>query len=124
MFRLLGNKVELVRYIVTWQETQGEETIEMEERCVSEEHKNEIEQKLTERGIPFSTESITQAGNEWFEGLEFDSYDVSTHAPAWGATVAVINLRIPRVTANVFANPVLPAIVDRLTSSFVSIQSQ
>lgn len=49
---------------------------------------------------------------------------VSTHAPAWGATVAVINLRIPRVTANVFANPVLPAIVDRLTSSFVSIQSQ
>ena len=75
MFRLLGNKVELVRYIVTWQETQGEETIEMEERCVSEEHKNEIEQKLTERGIPFSTESITQAGNEWFEGLEFDSYD-------------------------------------------------
>ena len=75
MFRLLGNKVELVRYIVTWQETQGEETIEMEERCVSEEHKNEIEQKLTERGVPFSTESITQAGNEWFEGLEFDSYD-------------------------------------------------
>lgn len=75
MFRLLGNKVELVRYIVTWQETQGEETIEMEERCISEEHKNEIEQKLTERGIPFSTESITQSGNEWFEGLEFDSYD-------------------------------------------------
>ena len=75
MFRLLGNKVELVRYIVTWQETQGEETIEMEERCVSEEHKNEIEQKLTERGIPFSTESITQAGNEWFEGLELGPYD-------------------------------------------------
>ena len=49
MFRLLGNKVELVRYIVNWQETQGEETIEMEERCVSEEHKNEIEQKLTEK---------------------------------------------------------------------------
>ena len=75
MFRLLGNKVELVRYIVTWQETQGEETIEMEERCVSEEHKNEIEQKLTERGIPFSTESITQVGNEWFNGLTFGSYD-------------------------------------------------
>jgi len=75
MFRLLGNKVELVRYIVKWQETQGEETIEMEERCISEEHKNEIEQKLTERGIPFSTESITQAENEWFEGLEFNSYD-------------------------------------------------
>lgn len=75
MFRLLGNKVELVRYIVKWQENYGEETIEMEERCVSKEHKNEIEQKLTERSIPFFTESIAQEGNEWFEGLEFDSYD-------------------------------------------------
>lgn len=75
MFRLLGNKVELIRYIVKWRENHGEETIDMEERCVSEEHKNEIEQKLIERGMPFSTESITQAGNEWFEGLEFDSYD-------------------------------------------------
>jgi hypothetical protein len=68
---MLGKKVELYRYKVTWQED-GQE---MQENCISEEHKNEIEQKLTERGIPFSTESITQAGNEWFEGLEFDSYD-------------------------------------------------
>ncbi len=71
MFRMLGKKVELIRYKVTWQEDEQE----MQENCISEEHKNEIEQKLTERGIPFSTESITQAGNEWFEGLEFDSYD-------------------------------------------------
>ena len=71
MFRMLGKKVELYRYKVTWQE----DGREMQENCISEEHKNEIEQKLTERGIPFSTESITQAGNEWFEGLEFDSYD-------------------------------------------------
>ena len=75
MFRLLGNKVELVRYIVTWQETQGEETIEMEERCISEEHKNEVEQRLAQKGIQFSTETIDQTENDWFEGLEFDSYD-------------------------------------------------
>lgn len=75
MFRMLGKKVELIRYIIKWQETQGEETIEMEERCVSEEHKNEVEQKLTEKGIQFSTETIDQTVNEWFEGLEFDSYD-------------------------------------------------
>ena len=71
MFRMLGKKVELIRYVITWQEDERE----MQENCISEEHKNEIEQNLTERGIPFSTESITQAGNEWFEGLEFDSYD-------------------------------------------------
>lgn len=75
MFRMLGKKVELIRHIIKWQETQGEETIKMEERCVSEEHKNEVEQKLTEKGIQFSIETIDQTVNEWFEGLEFDSYD-------------------------------------------------
>ena len=75
MFRMLGKKVELIRYIVKWQENYGEETIDMEEKCVSEEHKNEVEQRLTQKGIQFSTETIDQTVNEWFEGLEFDSYD-------------------------------------------------
>ena len=75
MFRLLGNKVELIRYIVKWQENYGEETIDMEEKCVSEEHKNEVEQKLTTENIDFTTEAIDQTDNEWFNGLEFNSYD-------------------------------------------------
>ncbi len=75
MFRMLGKKVELVRYIVKWQENYGEETIDMEEKCVSEEHKNEVEQKLTAKNIDFTTEAIDQTENEWFNGLEFDSYD-------------------------------------------------
>ena len=71
MFRMLGKKVELIRYKVTWQED-GQE---MQEDCISEEHKNEVEQKLTTKNIDFTTEAIDQTENEWFNGLEFNSYD-------------------------------------------------
>jgi len=71
MFRMLGNKVELIRYTITWQE----DGREMQEDCISEEHKNEVEQKLTTKNIDFTTEAIDQTDNEWFDGLEFESYD-------------------------------------------------
>jgi GTP-dependent phosphoenolpyruvate carboxykinase len=69
---MLGNKVELIRYIVTWQETEVEKP---QEGCISEEHKNEVEQMLTQKGITFTSVPVDQTGNEWFNGLEFDSYD-------------------------------------------------
>ena len=47
----------------------------MQEDCKSEEHKNEVEQKLTAKNIDFTTEAIDQTENEWFNGLEFNSYD-------------------------------------------------
>jgi len=68
---MLGKKVELYRYTVTWQEDERE----MQENCISEEHKAEVEQRLTGQGIEFTTEAIDQTDNEWFNGLEFDSYD-------------------------------------------------
>ncbi len=71
MFRMLGKKVELYRYKVT--HIENEET--MIEYCISEEHKSEIEQMLADREITFETKTIDQAENEWFNGLEFDSYD-------------------------------------------------
>ena len=71
MFRMLGNKVELYRYKIVYIENE-EETVEY---CVSDEHRDEIQQKLTEKGIEFSIEAIDQTENEWFNGLEFDSYD-------------------------------------------------
>ena len=71
MFRMLGKKVELIRYKVTWQEDEQE----MQEDCISEGHKNEVEQKLTTKNIDFTTEAIDQTENEWFNGLEFNSYD-------------------------------------------------
>lgn len=71
MFRLLGKKAELYRYTVTYAE--NEEV--MIEYCISEEHKNEIEQLLTDKEITFETTPIDQTSNEWFNGLEFDSYD-------------------------------------------------
>lgn len=71
MFRMLGKKAELIRYRVTYAEN-GQE---MTEGCISEQHKNEVEQSLAERGIAFTTVSVDQSANEWFNGLEFDSYD-------------------------------------------------
>lgn len=71
MFRMLGKKVELIRYKVIWQEDEQE----MQEDCISEGHKNEVELKLTTKNINFTTETIDQTGNEWFNGLEFNSYD-------------------------------------------------
>jgi hypothetical protein len=68
---MLGRKVELIRYKVTWQEDEQE----MQENCISEEHKAEVEQRLTGQGIEFTTEAIDQTENEWFNGLEFNSYD-------------------------------------------------
>jgi GTP-dependent phosphoenolpyruvate carboxykinase len=68
---MLGKKVELYRYKVTY--TENEEV--MIEYCISEEHKNEVEQKLTAKNIDFTTETIDQTENEWFNGLEFNSYD-------------------------------------------------
>jgi GTP-dependent phosphoenolpyruvate carboxykinase len=68
---MLGKKVELYRYTVTY--TENEEV--MIENCISDEHKNEIEQMLADKEITFTTEVIDQTGNEWFDGLEFDSYD-------------------------------------------------
>lgn len=100
MFRMLGKKVELIRYVVRWQETKGEETIEMEERCISEEHKNEIEQELTEKGIQFSTEAIDQTANEWFEGLEFDSYDEALEVFNAGREVYEQNKQLQELTDN------------------------
>ena len=71
MFRMLGRKVELIRYKVTWQEDEQE----IQENCISEEHKAEVEQRLTGQSIEFTTEAIDQTENEWFNGLEFNSYD-------------------------------------------------
>ena len=71
MFRMLGKKVELYRYKVTY--TENEDT--MIEYCISDEHKSEIEQMLADRGIIFETTPIDQTSNEWFDGLEFNSYD-------------------------------------------------
>lgn len=71
MFRMLGKKVELIRYKVTWQEDEQE----MQEDCISGGHKNEVEQKLTTKNIDFTTKAIDQTENGWFNGLEFNSYD-------------------------------------------------
>ena len=76
MFRTAGKKVELIRYRVTY----TEDEIQMTESCISDEHKNEVESNLTSRGIEFTTVAVEQTGNEWINGLEFDSYDKALEA--------------------------------------------
>jgi len=71
MFIMQGEEVKLIRHIVSYTENE----IEMHEMCVSDEHKREMEQLLTSKGIKFTTKSVDQTGNEWFDGLCFKSYD-------------------------------------------------
>jgi len=71
MFRMLGKKVELYRYKIVY----TEDEVEMQENCVSIEHKTEIEQMLMAKGTTFVTTPIDQTDNEWLDGLEFSSYD-------------------------------------------------
>lgn len=76
VFRMLGNKVELIRYKITWQKNRQEIT----ENCISEEHKNEVAQMLAEKEIEFTVQAINQTNNEWLDGLEFSSYDEALEA--------------------------------------------
>jgi len=71
MFRMLGKKVELYRYKIVYIKNE----IEMQENCISEEHKNETENMLTSESITFVTTPIDQTANEWINALEFNSYD-------------------------------------------------
>ena len=71
MFRMIGKKVELYRFKIVYTENE----IEIQENCISIEHRDEIEQMLADKKIEFVTAPIIQTGNEWFNGLEFDSYD-------------------------------------------------
>jgi len=69
MFRMLGKKVELYRYKITYTENEDERI----EYCISEKHKEELVQILAD--MELAIEEIDQTGNEWFNGLEFESYD-------------------------------------------------
>lgn len=70
MFIMQGEEVKLVRHIVSY----AEDGNEMREVCVSDEHKAEMEQILTEKDIEFVSKTIDQSENEWFNGLCFKSY--------------------------------------------------
>lgn len=77
MFRMLGPKVELIRYKIVYSDEDG---ALVTENCVSEDHKNEIEQALTSKGTAFTTAAVDQTGNEWISGLTFDSCDAAREA--------------------------------------------
>ena len=74
MFRMLGKKVELIRYKVTWQEDEQE----MQEVCISEGHKNEVEQSLTAKNIIPSCKRCNSSKSnkdffEWYPQYEYYS---------------------------------------------------
>ena len=95
MFRMLGKKVELYRYKIVYTENE----VEQQENCISEEHKNEIEQMLTEKEIEFTTTPIDQTTNEWFDGLEFDSYDEALGVFNKGEVIYEENIAVKNSTS-------------------------
>lgn len=90
MFRMEGRKARLVRFVVSYEEpirarrSQETESRTREERCVSADHRDQVEAMLTAKGIPFTTTAIDQTGNEWFDGREFGSYDEAAASLATG----------------------------------------
>ena len=89
MFRMSGKKVELYRYKIVYAEG--------EEFCISEKHKNEIEQMLTEKEIKFTTTPVDQTANEWFNGLEFNSYDEALIALNAGVKIPTTDEKVGRL---------------------------
>lgn len=71
MFRMFGNKIELIRYKVVY--IKNDESFY--ENCVSDSDKDELVSFLTSKGFHFTVTPVDQSLNEWFNGLEFDNYD-------------------------------------------------
>ena len=71
MFIMQGEETKLVRHVISYAEDENE----IQEMCISDEHKREMEQLLTSKGIEFVSETVDQTANEWFNGLHFSSYD-------------------------------------------------
>ena len=97
MFRMLGKKVELIRHEITYME----DAHEMVENCISDEHKNEIEQMLTDKKIVFVTTPLNQTSNEWFNGLKFDSYDEALETFNKGQTVHDGDVALTKATSSI-----------------------
>lgn len=73
MFIMQGEEVKLVRHVISYAEDENE----MQEMCVSDEHKREVEKLLSNNGSEFVSEAVDQTANEWFNGLHFNSYDTA-----------------------------------------------
>ena len=71
MILLLNNKAKLVKYAITF--IRDGELIE--EFYTSKEANLEMEDSLRGLDIQFESRVIPQEGNEWIDGLEFDSID-------------------------------------------------
>ena len=71
MFIMQGEEVKLVRHVISYAEDENE----MQDMCISDEYKREMEQILASKGIKFTTKSVDQTRNEWFDGLCFKAYD-------------------------------------------------
>lgn len=96
MFRLLGNNVDLIHYNIKYTEN----GIEMIEGCTSKEYKNEVEQSLTDQGIEFTIEVIDQTNNEWFNGLEFNSYEEALEVFNAGKQAHLRNNKLKQTSSN------------------------
>ena len=96
MFIMQGEEVMLVRYIVEY----TEEDVVLKEQCVSEAHKQEVEDILTHRQLAFTSKAVEQTGNEWFNGLRFPSYDKAKEVFERGEQAYLADKRMQEVIDN------------------------
>jgi hypothetical protein len=78
-YRMCGDTVELLRYIVTYEDKVKdwnkeekkiiEKTVKYTEYCISDQHRDEFIESLKEK--PYTVETIDQNGNEWMDGMTF-----------------------------------------------------
>ena len=113
MFRMLGKKVELIRYTITYTEDEQE----MVENCISDEHKIEIEQMLIDKGIEFVTIPVIQTANEWFNGLEFNSYDEALEVFNKGQTLHIDDVALTKATSSIQLRADIDTMTDILADS-------
>lgn len=80
-FEMLGDIVQLYKYEISY----NDRDITLVDGCISTEHKVELEKKLTEQSIEFTTTEISQPQYEWLNGKEFEGgYDEALKASQMG----------------------------------------
>jgi len=79
IYRMYGDIAQLLRYKIAWKDTEG---CEQEEYCISEEHRDEVIQRLGD--ATHTVEAIDQSGNGWIDGMAFPDASQVPDALAMG----------------------------------------
>ena len=99
MFRMQGNVAQLYRYKINYEVVETvfdeetnepvEQTTKKTEYCVSDEHYDEFVKLID--GKPHTIKAVSQTGNDWMDGMEFDSAEEAALAFEMGEAAYIKN---------------------------------